>query len=306
MACQKGICPFSPGDNRAVAMSKNNLYSIEDIRKAYDAVQNHVGVRQLITRYSVNREDIRDRALSGLDLTGVESVLDLGCAYGFFAEKLAGRLQESASIEGIDLIDKANRELFLNAVDLMGYRGRFTVGSADLIKNMAGNSFDLVAASYSLYFFPHLIGEIARILRPTGVFITITHSEFSLREVIRLIPRCIQSIGLEAPGEPIIRRLLHVFSLENGEKLLKGHFGRIEKIVFKNALSFPRDNVDDCIDYLEKKKNLLFKEIFDTDPQRVEEALSSLYRDIRESTRERGTVVITKDDCIFRCFEPQT
>ena len=301
----KGYLPFSSGDNRAVTMSKNNLYSIEDIRKAYDAVQNHVRVRQLITRYSVNREDIRDKALSGLDLTGVESVLDLGCAYGFFAEKLAGRLQEGASIEGIDLIDEANRELFLNAVDLMGYRGRFTVGSADLIKNMAGNSFDLVAASYSLYFFPHLIGEIARILRPTGVFITITHSEFSLREVIRLIPSCIQSIGLEAPEEPAIRKLLQVFSLENGKKWLKGHFGKIEKIVFKNALSFPRDNEDDCIDYLEKKKSLLFKEIFDTDPQRVEEALSSFYSDIRESTRERGTVVITKDDCIFRCFEPQ-
>jgi SAM-dependent methyltransferase len=286
-------------------MSKNNLYSIEDIRKAYDAVQNHVRARQLITCYSVNREDIRDRALSGLDMTGVESVLDLGCAYGFFAEKLAGRLQEGASIEGIDLIDKTNRELFLNAVDLMGYRGRFTVGSADLIKNMAGNSFDLVAASYSLYFFPHLIGEIARILRPNGVFITITHSEFSLQEVIRFIPRCIRSIGLEALGEPAIRKLLQVFSLENGEKWLKGHFGKIEKIVFKNALSFPLDNEDDCIDYLEKKKNLLFKEIFETAPQRVEEVLSSFYHDIRESARERGTVVITKDDCVFRCFEPR-
>lgn len=286
-------------------MSKNSFYSIEDIRKTYEPLQNHMWTRQLISRYSVNREDIRDRALSGLDLSGVESVLDLGCGYGFFTEKLAGRLKECTFIEGIDLIDRDSRELFLKTVDSMGYSGQFTAGSADIIKDMASDSFGLVAASYSLYFFPHLIGEIARILKPDGVFIAITHSEFSFREIIHLISRCIQSIGLEAPDEPAIGRFLRAFSLENGEKWLKERFGRIEKIVFENALSFPRDKIDDCIDYLEKKKSLLFKEISDMDPQRVEEALSRFYHDIRDSARKEGTLVITKDDGIFRCFEPQ-
>jgi len=285
-------------------MSEDSLYSVEDIRKTYEAVRDHVETRRLISRYSVNREDIRETSLRGLDLTGARSVLDLGCAYGFFTEKLAGRLKEGAFVAGIDIVDEANRDTFLNLVDSMRYRGQFVVGSADLIGDITGDSFDLVVASYSLYFFPHLIGEIARILRPGGVFIAITHSKASLHEVIRLIPECIRSIGLEAPEEPAIGRLLRVFSLENGEAQLRGHFGRIEKILFENDLSFPRDDIDDCIDYLGKKQNLLFKEIFDAEPQRVDEALSCLYRDLRERARTQGSVVITKDDCIFRCFDP--
>lgn len=285
-------------------MGGDRLYSIEDIRKAYEEVRDHMETRRLISRYSVNRQDIRERALEGLDMGGFENALDLGCAYGFFTEKLAGRLKEGAAVTGLDLIDNANRNLFLKIVDSMGYRGRFIAGSAELIGDMVSDSIDLVVASYSLYFFPHLIGEIARILRPGGIFISITHAESSLREVIRLIPVCMASAGLETPpAEPAIGRLLRVFSLENGEAQLKKHFGKIERIVFNNELSFPLDNIEDCIDYLGKKRTLLFKELFDTYPQRAGEALSYFYRELRENARREGKVAITKDDCIFRCFD---
>lgn len=286
-------------------MSGDSLYSEDDIRKIYEAVRDHVETRRLISRYSANREDIRENALEGLDLTGTADVLDLGCAYGFFTEKLAGRLKEGAAVTGLDLAGEANRDLFLRIVDSMGYRGRFVAGSADLIGDMDAVSFDLVVASYSLYFFPHLIGQIARVLRPDGVFITITHAEASLSEVIRLIPDCIRSVGVEPPAEPAIGRLLRRFSLENGEEQLRGHFGRIEKIPFENDLSFPQSDIEDCVDYLGKKRNLLFKEVFDANPQRVDEALSCFYRELRESARREGKVVITKDDCIFRCFNPR-
>jgi len=285
-------------------MSEDSLYSVEDIRKTYEAVRDHVETRRLISRNSVNRHDIREAALEGLDLTGVAGVLDLGCAYGFFTEKLAGRLKVGAAITGLDLVDKANKEPFLAVVESMGYRGRFVAGRADLIGDMDTGSLDLVVASYSLYFFPHLIGEIARILRPNGIFIAITHTESSLQEVIRLIPGCVRAVGVEAPGEPAIGRLLRNFSLENGEAQLREHFGRIEKIPFENDLSFPQGDIEDCIDYLGKKRNLLFKEIFDTNPKMIDEALSCFYRELRESARRQGSVVITKDDGIFRCFEP--
>lgn len=285
-------------------MSEEGLYSVDDIQKAYEAVRDHRETRHLISRYSINRQDIRDVALEGLDLTGVEEVLDLGCAYGFFTEKLAGRLKEGAAVTGLDLVGEANRDPFLAVVDSMGYRGRFVAGSADLVCDMAPGTIDFVVASYSLYFFPHLIGAIARILRPGGIFVTVTHTESSLQEVIRLIPDCIRSIGLDAPEEPTIGRLLRAFSLENGEAQLRGHFGRVEKILFENELTFPRDDIDACIDYLGKKRNLLFKEVLDTNPKRIDEALSCFYRELRESAHREGSVVITKDDGIFRCFDP--
>jgi len=286
-------------------MSEDSLYSVEDIQKTYEAVRDHMETHRLISRYSINRQDIREIALEGLDLTGVEKALDLGCAYGFFTEKLAGRLKEGATVTGLDLVDEANRDPFLEVVDSIGYQGRFVAGNADLIGDMDSGSLDLVVASYSLYFFPHLIGEIARVLRPNGIFVAITHTESSLQEVIRLIPACIRSVGLEAPGEPAIGRLLRVFSLENGEAQLRGHFGRIERIPFENDLSFPQGDIDACIDYLGKKQNLLFKEVFDTNPKRIDEALSFFYRELRENAHRQGSVVITKDDCVFRCFDPR-
>ncbi len=296
---RKGYCRIS-------IMGRDSLYSVEDIRKAYEAVRDHVETRRLISRYSVNRQDIRERALEGLDLSGFADVLDLGCAYGFFTERLAGCLREGAAVTGLDLIDDANRNLFLRTVDSMGYRGRFIAGSAELIADIVSDSIDLVVASYSLYFFPHLIGEIARILRPDGVFIAITHAESSLREIIRLIPGCMVSAGIDAPPEePAIAQLLRVFSLENGEAQLEEHFGRIERIDFDNDLLFPLDSIEDCIDYLGKKQTLLFKELFDTCPQRAGEALSCFYRAIHENARREGKVAITKDDCIFRCFTPR-
>ena len=284
----------------------DSLYTIKDIQNAYQTVQEHMETRRLISRYSINRRDIREVALEKLDLSSFKDVLDLGCAYGFFTENLAGRLQNGAAVTGLDLIDDANRDLFLRTVQSMGYRGRFIAGSAELISGMNSSTFDLVVASYSLYFFPHLIREITRILRPDGIFIAITHAEQSLREVIRLIPGCMVSAGIEPPpAEPAIGRLLRVFSLENGETQLKDHFGRIERIDFHNSLSFPLGSMEDCINYLGKKRNLLFKELLDTKPRRAGEALSCLYRELGENARREGNVVITKDDCIFRCFDPR-
>ncbi|MCK9273991.1 MAG: class I SAM-dependent methyltransferase [Syntrophales bacterium] len=286
-------------------MDEEALYSLDDIRRTYEPVDDHLKTRQLILRYSINRKDIRDAALDGLDLSETGSVLDLGCAYGFFTEKFAGRLKKGALITGLDVVDKTNSPLFLSAVRSAGYEGRFIAEKADYIKNMPSGFFDLIVASYSLYFFPHLIGYIARLLATGGMFLTITHTQSSLQEVIGLIPASLEAVGFEYPGDTAIGRLLRRFSMENGEGQLKPHFGRIEKIVFENDLSFPEEHIEDCIDYLSKKRNLLFKEILDADPEKMEEVLTGFYKNVRERAREGGKFSITKDDCIFRCYEPR-
>ena len=134
-----------------------DLFSYEDIRKTYEEVVWHRRCKDIIQGYALNTKDIRDVALEGADLSHVHRVLDLGCGYGFFTERLTGRLGSQAHITGIDVIEKNNRDSFLHAVDHMGYTGTFIQGSADLIRDMADSGFDLVITSYSLYFFPHLI-----------------------------------------------------------------------------------------------------------------------------------------------------
>jgi len=280
------------------------LYSHEDIRNTYEPIQDHRHTRQIIRKYARNATDIRDLALNGLDLGFARHVLDLGCGYGFFTEKLAERLHEGAYIEGIDVIDRNNKEAFEDSVQAMGYQGEFIQSSAGRIQEMEDDRYDLIIAGYCLYFFPHLIPDISRILAPQGVFIAVTHSRFSLQEVTRFIPICMQMIGLKPPEDMVINALLSSFSLENGVFMLNPYFAQVEQIFYKNDLLFPLDQVVDCLDYLDRKKHLILKDVADKYPQKLEDMLSCFNRTVLEHARLNGEVIITKDDAVFRCFNP--
>ncbi|HET57988.1 MAG TPA: class I SAM-dependent methyltransferase [Deltaproteobacteria bacterium] len=286
-------------------MVEKNLYSTDDIAGTYRAVADHIDTRHHIFRYSENHRDVRDVALQGIDLGWVRSALDLGCAYGFFTEKIVTCLHMNAHITGIDLIDDGNRSSFLSIVESAGRRGCFIAGHADCIREMKSGKFDLVIASYSLYFFPHLIREIARILQPRGVFIAVTHTERSLNEIIQLIPGAMKQTGIEPPGELAISRLLQVFSMENGERRLAPHFKTVEIIPYPNKLIFPRERIDDCIDYLSKKRNLLFKEVIERDRNRLQDVMEVFFSGLRERAEHGAVLEITKHDCIFRCRYPK-
>ncbi|HPX17821.1 MAG TPA: class I SAM-dependent methyltransferase [Deltaproteobacteria bacterium] len=281
------------------------LYSLKDIQNAYQIIQEHMQTKKIIQEHAINRQDIREVALDSLDLSKVEQVLDLGCGYGFFTEKLRGRLKEGAHILGIDLVDRQNREVFLKTVDEIGYRGEFIHSQADIIKDMDGSRFDLVIASYSLYFFPHLIPDIARVLSPGGIFITVTHSRHSLKEVTELIPRCIEIMGLTPPQEITINRLFQSFCMENGEEQLTPFFEKVDRILYRNDLLFSLDRISECIDYLDKKRHLIFKDVMESHPQKMKDVVSSFHAMILELAKERGRVVLTKDDAVFRCFSPR-
>ncbi|HPV41155.1 MAG TPA: hypothetical protein PKX40_08255, partial [Spirochaetota bacterium] len=51
--------------------------------------------------------------------------------------RLGGRLHEGAGILGIDVIDRHNRDRFLQTARSMDYRGTFIHGHADLIRDTA-------------------------------------------------------------------------------------------------------------------------------------------------------------------------
>lgn len=284
-------------------MCMQRLYSSEDIRNTYEPIEDHRHTRHIIQEYAMNTLDIREVALDGLDLGSVRRVLDLGCGYGFFTEKLRQRLHPGAYIEGLDVIDRNNKEAFEDTIEAIGYKGRFMQGSADLIKAMKDCSYDLVIASYSLYFFPHLIPDISRILSPEGIFLTVTHSKYSLQEITRFIPSCMQMIGLAPPDEVMIVKLLSAFSSEDGYAMLAPFFSKVLQIDYKNDLLFPFDRVDDCINYLDKKKHLIFKDVTEKHPHRIEDMLSCFNRIVFEHASVNGEVIITKDDAVFRCFK---
>ncbi|HOO70592.1 MAG TPA: class I SAM-dependent methyltransferase [Spirochaetota bacterium] len=280
------------------------MFSIEEIERTYEKVHDLLITRHIIKTYSINKSDIRDVALNALDLSGKLKILELGCGYGFFIEKLAGRIHPDAVIIGIDLVEK-NREPFLNSVAASGYKGEFIRGNASLINSMTNISFDLIIASYSLYFFPDLVDDISRLLSDDGIFIVLTHSKNSLQEALNFLPQCIQAIGFDLPHELMINRLFSSFSSENGRKKLGNHFNMIEKINYNNTLVFGIENIDDCIYYLVKKRNLIYKEILDIDHEVVVKLESLLAQRIYSHVATHGNISLNKDDAVFRCMMPK-
>lgn len=284
-------------------MSRNHLYSEEDIARTYEKVHDHKLTKDIISRYSTNRLDVREIALSGIDLTWVSNVLDLGCGYGLFEEKLGDRLAPDASITGIDIVE-SNEAPFLKTITNSGYSGTFIRDGADYIRSIDSRTYDLIIASYSLYFFPHLIEDISRILKSNGVFITITHSRDSLKEIMDLIPYSMEHTGITAPGEFAINKLLKAFCLEDGYRQLKPHFEKVEMLPYNNAMLFSPDDMSDCVEYIAKKRPLLFKDIIDLHPNKIRDIEDHFYKRLHEQTVSKGLLSITKDDAIFRGFNP--
>lgn len=285
-------------------MNSSTLYSTEDITSTYERVHDLLLTRYIIKSYSTNKLDIRDVALDGLHINNAKRVLELGCGYGFFIEKLKGLLHDSAVIIGIDMVEN-NREPFLHSVASIQYKGEFITGSADIIKKMPNASFDMIITSYSLYFFPYLLPEISRILAHDGVFIAITHSKNTLQEVIHVINSCMKMIGINKQDVSIINKLFLAFSGEDGDIQLEKYFTRVEKLDFKNSMIFPPEHIDDLIFYIEKKKNLVYKEVLDLMPAKLDEVQRCVESSIIECSKRNGSISLNKDDVVFRCYLPR-
>ena len=270
------------------------------IRKVFRDVQKHLAIAQLIRRFSTNKEDIRKTALNQADLSNYRNVLELGCAFGAFTEALKDKLHTEAKITGIDIIPEY-KPFFLEACRRAGYSGFFSSSGIDKIKKYRVNSFDLVICSYALYFFPDMIPEIARILKKDGLFITITHSQADMREMVDIVKKILkQNDSLDDKQSLPIELIFEQFSAENGEKLLHPFFGRILAIDFKNTLVFQPQEIGSFIDYFQFKKSFF---LTGTNAHN-KTIINHLMRELQDIAMKNNLVTMCKDDKIFICSHP--
>lgn len=270
------------------------------IRQVFRNVQKHRRIKQLIRRFSTNKNDIRVAALNQVDLSNCSSVLEPGCAFGSFTEALKDRLQPGAAITGLDIVPEYG-PFFLEACTRAGYSGTFASSSVHPINKYPARTFDLVICSFALYFFIEIIPEIARVLKPGGVFITITHSRRNMKELIALTKNILREKKLLSGRELLpIEIILRQFCSENGTTLLYPHFRRIQQIDFDNSLIFGAQETESFLEYYNFKRpffltgrNTRKNDIFD-----------QLTLELQKMTIKSKNIQMCKNDRIFLCFEP--
>ncbi|MBI5015876.1 MAG: NUDIX domain-containing protein [Deltaproteobacteria bacterium] len=279
------------------------VYTEKEIEVSFQCLDLHQAVNCIIFGHSTNRQDIRDFALQVVDFTHIGNILDLGCGFGFSTLGFKDKIKPNTHIVGLDIQD-AYQKPFLRACESIGAIGEFHASDVAELATYPPHSFDLVFSCFSLYFFPEAVKDIARVLTDHGIFIAVTHSQETLKELIQHIPSTMEALGLGVPELLSIQKLLWTFSAENGETLLKQHFRSIEERTFSNSLVFRCKEIPHIEVYLQMKKRLLFKEVYDASPDVVGAALNQIMAALTAEAKEKGTVEFNKNDAVFLCREP--
>jgi SAM-dependent methyltransferase len=213
--------------------------------KSYGDLGFHKTIGELIREHSENKEDIREVAKRLVNFDEIHDILDIGCGYGWFEESLANGFR---SILGIDCLE-ANEEGFLSVAKRVASKSLFKQMLLPAPIDVGPDSFDLVVSAYSLYFFPDVLPEVRRVLRPGGAFLIITHSASMLEE------------GEEFFDFSNLRQVINNFSAENGARLLKVQFDDIEALDYANSLVFTKDEKDDLAKYIDFKREFISKDV---------------------------------------------
>ena len=260
----------------------------------------HAAIAEIIVRHSTNHQDIRQIALSDLDLRACRNIIDLGCAFGFFSQALKGKVHPQAKIMGIDVCGNY-QDQFISSTQNAGIQAEFCPADINVLDKLPFASFDLIICSYALYFFPEAIPRIASLLNHNGTFITLAHARPHMTQLINIIKTCMRSYGVDVDCYLPVEKLMNRFSSANGRQLLTPWFGNIKEIKYKNSLVFTPASSDDLIKYLRFKGPYFIPET--TLPKN--NILTLLEECLAKRLCAEKKFIVSKNDIIFTCTNPQ-
>lgn len=277
-----------------------NSLNQQSLLETFTDTKMHESVAEIIYSHSTNKIDVRAKALEGLQLQNAKNILDLACGFGFFTRSLKGIANTEAQILGIDQCADYHNT-FLNSCEIAGLKGDFMGRGANYLHDLPSNSYDFIICSYALYFFPEIIPQISRILKQTGIFITITHSSDHLFELISIVKKAFKTENINIPNCLPYEKLISNFSNKNGFKALSPYFDLIKEKAYCSSLTFGKGEEDDL------KKYLTFKRPFYVPDSSAEKNMvyDEVIKFLCNNLHTGKSFKITKDDTIYVCYKPQ-
>ncbi len=263
-------------------------------------VEAHRTVANIIRKHSTNKRDVRQIALDDLDLTQCKNILDLGCGFGFFTEALKSRVHAQATVAGIDIV-REYESPFLDTCRRARLKGLFLASNAHTVQKLKDQQFDLILCSYALYFFSDLIPHIARALKPEGLFISITHDEKNMKELVDAAKEALRQSHFIKTNDQPIESIIRNFSGQNGYELLSPWFKTIVTTDYENALLFKPVDTLDLVEYFRFKSPFFLSSGISLKAELVCDVIE---QHLEKIFREKDAFVISKDDTIFTCTEP--
>lgn len=265
-------------------------------------VDSHRVTAAIIKKHSTNRRDIRDVAIEGLDLSGCKKILELGCGFGFFTESLKGKVSPDAHVTGVDIVG-GYASAFKDACNRAEIAGKFIASDVSVIRDFGACSFDLVICSYSLYFFPHIVEEISRILNDHGVLVAMVHNSYSMRELVAFARDVLVENGMIDRNTKLhIESVISSFSSDNGYEILKPWFDDIRKKKYENTLVFKPGDIYSLIEYFRFKWPFFLSTVPVQDVARAFDLFEVHFQ--KYFNLSTDGFIITKDDTVFICSNP--
>jgi ubiquinone/menaquinone biosynthesis C-methylase UbiE len=232
-------------------------------------------------RFRVNKYGFHRWAFDHLKLDEGSALLELGCGPGGFWRSNRDRIPAGWQI----ILTDFSPGMLQEARKLLGEEG-FVYEVADAQKlPFADATFDAVIANHMLYHIPDLpqaLGEIRRVLKPSGHLYATTFGRQHMRELDELIwqywPQSLwKGLGESSP-----------FVLENGQEQLAPFFAQITL-----------DTYEDALEVTEAEPLAAYAFSRRLSSQFTREMRESFVHFIQQELNARGTIHITNASGIF-------
>lgn len=203
----------------------------QKLKNQYLNVSNISARISLHSEFSENQQGWFEWIYEQCEIRPGQKILELGCGDASLWRKNEERIPEELSVTLSDISDGIIRDA--RRAEL-GKDGRFQLEVMDAHHiNAPDQSYDLVIADHVLFYCEDLAkvcSEVARVLKPGGIFISSTYGAAHMKEISELVQEFDDRIVLSAD------RLYEVFGKENGAGLLKQYFMEIQWCQYEDAL----------------------------------------------------------------------